>query len=160
MLCTQKRETFLHHRSSAIHALTDNFWGTAFITLIRYVHLASVFNVILIFLLWYLIGLISWLSYLFVLRIYSITLSFNISLPQGVIIMVHAAVKQAYNLGPAIIVENLLWSTLFLVRVLNVLPCIVFSSYLVSDIFLFPVLVWKVVEGVFCLVLLLFYTAI
>ncbi len=60
---------------------------------------------------------------------------------------------------PAIIVENLLWSTLFLVGVLNVLTWIVFSSYLVSDIFLFPVFVWKVVEGVFCLVLLLFYTA-
>ena len=63
------------------------------------------------------------------------------------------------NLVPAIIVENLLWSTLFLVGVLNVLTWIVFSSYLVSDIFLFPVFVWKVVEGVFCLVLLLFYTA-
>ena len=60
---------------------------------------------------------------------------------------------------PAIIVENLLWSTLFLVGVLNVLTWIVFSSYLVSHIFLFPVFVWKVVEGVFCLVLLLFYTA-
>ena len=60
---------------------------------------------------------------------------------------------------PAIIVENLSWSTLFLVGVLNVLTWIVFSSYLVSDIFLFPVFVWKVVEGVFCLVLLLFYTA-
>ena len=35
----------------------------------------------------------------------------------------------------------------------------VFSSYRVSDIFMFPVFVWKVVEGVFCLVLLLFYTA-
>ena len=73
----KKREKFLHHRSSAIHTLTDNFLGTAFIKLIRYVHLASVFNVILIFLLWYLIGLISWLNYLFVLCIYSIILSFN-----------------------------------------------------------------------------------
>ena len=60
---------------------------------------------------------------------------------------------------PAIIVENLSWSTLFLVGVLNVLTWIVFSSYLVSDIFLFPVFVWKVVEGVDCLVFLLFYTA-
>ena len=34
-----------------------------------------------------------------------------------------------------------------------------FNSYLVSDIPLFPVFVWKVVEGVFYLVLLLFYTA-
>ena len=34
-----------------------------------------------------------------------------------------------------------------------------FNSYLVSDIPLFPVFVWKVVEGVFCLALLLFYTA-
>ena len=58
---------------------------------------------------------------------------------------------------PAVIVENLLWSTLFLVGVLNVLTWIVFSSYLVSDIFMFPVFVLKVVEGVFCLVLLLFY---
>ena len=60
---------------------------------------------------------------------------------------------------PAFIAEDLLWSTLFLVGVLNVLTWIVFSSNLVSDIFLFPVFVWKVVEGVFCLVLLLFYTA-
>ena len=60
---------------------------------------------------------------------------------------------------PAIIVEKLLWSTLFLVGVLNVLTWIVFSSYLVSDIFMFPVFVWNVVEGIFCLVLLLFYTA-
>ena len=60
---------------------------------------------------------------------------------------------------PAIIVENILWSTLFLVAVLNVLTWIVFSSYLLSDIFLFPVFVWKVVEGVFCLVLRIFYTA-
>ena len=60
---------------------------------------------------------------------------------------------------PAIIVENILWSTLFLVGVLNVLTWIVFSSYLMSDIVLFPVFVWKVVEGVFCLVLLLFYNA-
>ena len=60
---------------------------------------------------------------------------------------------------PAVIVENILWSTLFLVGVLNVLTWIVFSSYLVSDIFLFPVFVWKVVEGVDCLVFLLFYTA-
>ena len=37
------------------------------------------------------------------------------------------------NLVPAIIVENILWSTLFLVGVLNVLTWIVFSSYLVSD---------------------------
>ena len=59
---------------------------------------------------------------------------------------------------PAIIVENILWSTLFLVGVLNVLTWIVFSTYLVSDIFTFPVFVWKVAEGVFCLVLLLFYT--
>ena len=66
------------------------FLGTAFIKLIRYVHLASVFNVILIFLLWYLIGLISWLIYLFVLCIHSIILSFNLF---GVLIMVHAAVK-------------------------------------------------------------------
>ena len=58
---------------------------------------------------------------------------------------------------PAVIVENLLWSTLFLVGVLNVLTWIVFSNYLVSDIFMFPVFVLKVVEGVFCLVLLLFY---
>ena len=36
---------------------------------------------------------------------------------------------------------------------------IVCISYLVSDIFLFPVFVWKVVEGVYCLVFLLFYTA-
>ena len=57
------------------------------------------------------------------------------------------------------LVENLLWSTLFLVGVLNVLTWIVFSSYLVSDIFMFPVFVWNVVEGIFCLVLLLFYTA-
>ncbi len=63
------------------------------------------------------------------------------------------------NLVPAVIVENILWSTLLLVGVLNVLTWIVFSSYLVSDILLFPVFVWKVVEGVFCLVLLLFYTA-
>ena len=75
MLCPKK---FLHHRPSAIHALTDNLLGTAFIKLIRYVHLASVFNVILIFLLWYLIGLIAWLIYLFVLCIYSIILSFNL----------------------------------------------------------------------------------
>ena len=35
---------------------------------------------------------------------------------------------------PAIIVENILWSTLFLVCIdLNVLTWIVFSSYLVSD---------------------------
>ena len=61
------------------------------------------------------------------------------------------------NLVPAIIVENILWSTLF--TVLIVLTWIVFSSYLVSDILLFPVFVWKVVEGVFCLELLLFYTA-
>ena len=60
---------------------------------------------------------------------------------------------------PAIVVENILWSTLFLVGVLNALTWIVFSRYLVSHIFLFPVFVWKVVEGVFCLVLLLFYTA-
>ena len=60
---------------------------------------------------------------------------------------------------PAIIVENLLWSTSFLVGVLRVLTWIVFSSYLVSDTFLFPVFVWKIVEGIFCLVLLLFYTA-
>ena len=60
---------------------------------------------------------------------------------------------------PAIIVENLLWSILFIIGVLNALTWIVFSSYLVSHIFLFPVFVWKVVEGVFCLVLLLFYTA-
>ena len=33
------------------------------------------------------------------------------------------------------------------------------NSYLVSDISLFPVFVWKVAEGVFCLALLLFYTA-
>ena len=33
------------------------------------------------------------------------------------------------------------------------------NSYLVSNISLFPVFVWKVVEGVFCLALLLFYTA-
>ena len=63
------------------------------------------------------------------------------------------------NLVPAIIIENMLWSTLFLVGVLNVLTWIVFSSFLVSDIFLFPVFVWKVVERVFCLVLLLFYMA-
>ena len=75
MLCPKK---FLHHRSSAIHALTDNLLGTAFIKLIRYVHLASVFNVILIFLLWYLIGVVSNLIYLFVLCIYSIILSFNL----------------------------------------------------------------------------------
>ena len=73
-----QKEKFLHHRSSAIHALTDNFLGRAFIKLIRYVHLASVFNVILIFRLWYLIGLISWLNYLFVLCIYSIILSLNL----------------------------------------------------------------------------------
>ena len=60
---------------------------------------------------------------------------------------------------PAIIVENILWSTLFLVGVLNVLTGIVFSSYLVSDTLLFPEFVLKVVEGVFCLVLLLFCTA-
>ena len=60
---------------------------------------------------------------------------------------------------PAIIVKNLLWSTLFLAGVLNVLTWIVFSSYLVSDIFIFPVFVWNVVVGIFCLVLLLFYTA-
>ena len=75
MLCPKK---FLHHRPSAIHALTDNLLRTAFIKLIRYVHLASVFNVILIFLLWYLIGLIAWLIYLFVLCIHSIILSFNL----------------------------------------------------------------------------------
>ena len=63
------------------------------------------------------------------------------------------------NFVPAIIVENILRSTLFLVGVLSVLTWIVFSSYLVSDILLFPVFVWKVVERVFCLVLLLFYTA-
>ena len=63
------------------------------------------------------------------------------------------------NLVPAIIVENILWSTLFLVGVLNVLTWIVFSSYLVSDILLFAMFVWKVVEWVFCLVLLLFCTA-
>ena len=34
-----------------------------------------------------------------------------------------------------------------------------FNSYLVSDISLFPVFVCKVVERVFCLALLLFYTA-
>ena len=34
-----------------------------------------------------------------------------------------------------------------------------FNSYLVSNISLFPVFLWKVVEGVFCLALLLFYTA-
>ena len=34
-----------------------------------------------------------------------------------------------------------------------------FNSYLVSNISRFPVFVWKVVEGVFCLALLLFYTA-
>ena len=34
-----------------------------------------------------------------------------------------------------------------------------FNSYLVSDISLFPVFVWKAVKGVFCLALLLFYTA-
>ena len=72
----QKR--FLHHRPSAIHALTDNILGTAFIKVIRYVHLASVFNVILTFLLWYLIGVVSWLIYLFVLCIYSTILSFNL----------------------------------------------------------------------------------
>ena len=63
------------------------------------------------------------------------------------------------NLVPAVIVENISWSTLFLVGVLNVLTWIVFSSYLVSDTLLFPEFVLKVVEGVFCLVLLLFYTA-
>ena len=63
---------------------------------------------------------------------------------------------------PAIIVENLLWSTLFLVGlgVLNVLIWIVFSSYLVSDIFLFPVLVWKVVEGVFSSIAVILYSNI
>ena len=54
------------------------FWGTAFIKLIRYVHLASVFNVILIFLLWYLIGVVLNLIYLFVLCIHSTVLSFNL----------------------------------------------------------------------------------
>ena len=49
----------------------------AFIEVIRYVHLASVFNVISIFFLWYLIGLKSWLIYFFVLCIYSIILSYN-----------------------------------------------------------------------------------
>ena len=63
------------------------------------------------------------------------------------------------NLVPAVIVENISWSTLFLVGVLNVLTWIVFSSYLVSDTLLFPVFVLKVVEGVFYLVLLWFYTA-
>ena len=42
---------------------------------------------------------------------------------------------------------------------LSVLTWIVFTSYLVSDVFLFPVFVWKAVEGVCCLVFLLFYTA-
>ena len=40
----KKKGEFLHHRSSAIHALTDNFLGTTFIKLIRYVLLASVFE--------------------------------------------------------------------------------------------------------------------
>ena len=60
---------------------------------------------------------------------------------------------------PTIIVENILWSTLFVVGVLSVLTCIIFISYLMLDIFLLPVFVWKVVEGVYCLVFLLFYTA-
>ena len=42
---------------------------------------------------------------------------------------------------------------------LSVLTWTVFTSYFVSDVFLFPVFVWKVVEGVYCLVFLLFYTA-
>ena len=84
------KNKFLHHRPSAIHALTDNLLGTAFIKLIRYVYLASVFNVILIFLLWYLIGVVLKLIYLFVLCIHSTILSFNLF---GVIIMVHVAVK-------------------------------------------------------------------
>ena len=75
MLCKNK---FLHHRPSAIHALTDNLLGTAFIKLISYVHLANVFNVILIFLLWYLIGVVSKLIYSFVLCMYSTILSFNL----------------------------------------------------------------------------------
>ena len=58
---------------------------------------------------------------------------------------------------PAIIVENLLWSTVFIVGVLNVLTWIVFSSYLVSDIFLFPVFVWKVFEGVLSSIAVILY---
>ena len=81
---------FLHHRPSAIHTLTDNLLGTAFIKVIRYVHLASVFNVILIFLLWYLIGVVLKLIYLFVVCIHSTILSFNLF---GVLILVHGAVK-------------------------------------------------------------------
>ena len=42
---------------------------------------------------------------------------------------------------------------------LSVLTWIVFTRYLVFDVFLFPVFVWKAVEGVYCLVFLLFYTA-
>ena len=45
------------------------------------------------------------------------------------------------------------------VGVLNVLTWIVFIRYLVFDIFLLPVFVWNVVEGVYCLVFLIFYTA-
>ena len=82
-------------------------------------HLASVFNVILIFLLWYLIGVVSWLVYLFVLCIHSIILSFNLF---GVYNPGPCGGEVGFcNLVPAVIVENLLWSTLFLVGVLNVL---------------------------------------
>ena len=61
----QKNKMFSHHRSSAVHALTDNILGLPLSNWSGMCIYPFFFlKMILIFLLWYLTGLISWLIYL------------------------------------------------------------------------------------------------